>query len=40
MKTKGLNNVDKDIRDIRINIKIDSYGYLDIEEARQGKTEN
>jgi len=37
MKTKGLNNVDKDIRDIRINIKIDQYGYLDIEEARQGK---
>lgn len=37
MKTKGLNNVDKDIRDIRINIKIDSYGYLDIEEARQGQ---
>ncbi len=37
MKTKGLNNVDKDIRDIRINIKIDTYGYLDIEEARQGK---
>lgn len=36
MRTKGLNNVDKDIRDIRINIKIDSYGYLDIEEARQG----
>lgn len=37
MKTKGLNNVDKDIRDIRINIKIDTYGYLDIEEARQGQ---
>lgn len=37
MKTKGLNNVDQDIRDIRINIKIDTYGYLDIEEARQGK---
>lgn len=37
MKTKGLNNIDKDIRDIRINIKIDSYGYLDIEEARQGQ---
>lgn len=36
MKTKGLNHVDKDIRDIRMNIKIDSYGYLDIEEARQG----
>lgn len=37
MKTKGLNNIDKDIRDIRININIDSYGYLDIEEARQGR---
>ena len=37
MKTKGLNSIDKDIRDIRININIDSYGYLDIEEARQGK---
>lgn len=37
MKTKDLNNIDKDIRDIRININIDSYGYLDIEEARQGK---
>lgn len=37
MRTKSLNNVDKDIRDIRINIKFDTYGYLDIEEARQGK---
>ncbi len=37
MKTKGLNNVDKDIRDIRINIDIDQYGYLEIEEARQGR---
>lgn len=37
MKTKGLNSVDKDIRDIRIIINIDQYGYLDIEEARQGK---
>ncbi len=37
MRTKGLNNVDKDIRDIRININIDTYGYLEIEEARQGK---
>ncbi len=37
LKTKGLNNIDKDIVDIRINIKIDSYGYLDIEESRQGK---
>lgn len=37
MRTKGLNNVDKDIRDIRISINIDSYGYLEIAEARQGK---
>lgn len=37
MKTKGLNSVDKDIRDIRMNIRIDTYGYLDIEEARQGQ---
>lgn len=37
MKTKGLNNTDKDIRDVRMAIKIDSYGYMDIEEARQGK---
>ena len=37
MKTKGLNNVDKDIRDIRMTIEIDAYGYLNIGEARQGK---
>lgn len=37
MRTKGLNNVDKDIRDIRITINIDVYGYLEISEARQGK---
>ena len=37
MKTKGLNTADSDIRDIRIAINIDQYGYLDIEEARQGK---
>ena len=37
MRTKGLNNVDKDIRDVRISVNIDTYGYLDIEEARQGK---
>ena len=36
MLTKNLNNVDKDIREIRININIDSYGYLEISEARQG----
>lgn len=36
MKTKGLNNVDKDIRDIRISVNIDSYGYLELEETRQG----
>ena len=37
MKTKGLNNADKDIRDIRMTIEIDTYGYLNIGEARQGK---
>ncbi len=37
MKTKGLNNVDKDIRDIRMTVEIDAYGYLSIGEARQGK---
>ena len=37
MKTKGLNSVDQDIRDIRISIHIDAYGYLEIEEARQGR---
>ncbi len=37
MKTKGLNNADKDIRDIRLTIEIDTYGYLNIGEARQGK---
>lgn len=36
MKTKGLNNVDKDVKDIRISINIDSYGYLKLEETRQG----
>ena len=37
MRTKGLNNADKDIRDIRISITIDTYGYLEIAETRQGK---
>ena len=37
MKTKGLNSADKDIRDIRICINFDQYGYLQLEEARQGK---
>ena len=36
MLTKNLNNVDKDIREIRINIDIDTYGYLEISEAREG----
>lgn len=36
MKTKNLTEQDKDIRDIRININIDTYGYLEISEARQG----
>lgn len=37
MQTKKLNRTDKDIRDIRITINIDTYGYLEIAEARQGK---
>lgn len=37
MQTKGLNTVDSDIMDIRIAIHFDQYGYLDIEEARQGR---
>lgn len=37
MRTKGLNNVDKDIRDVRMTVNIDAYGYLEIGEARQGK---
>lgn len=37
MKTKNIVKRDEDIKDIRINVKIDPYGYLDIEEARQGK---
>ena len=36
MKTKNLTGKDQDIRDIRININIDTYGYLEITEARQG----
>lgn len=37
MKTKGLNNIDKDIRDVRFNVNFDIYGYMEISEARQGK---
>ncbi len=37
MQTRNLTGRDQDIRDVRINIKFDTYGYLDIEEARQGK---
>lgn len=37
MQTKGLANTDKDIRDVRFNVNIDTYGYLEISEARQGK---
>ncbi len=37
MQTKGLNTADSDIMDIRIAIHFDQYGYLDIEEARQGR---
>ena len=37
MKTNGLASTDKDIRDVRININRDTYGYIEISEARQGK---
>ena len=37
MNTQNLSKRDQDIRDIRINVKFDTYGYMDIEEARQGK---
>lgn len=37
MRTQNLTGRDQDIRDIRINVKFDQYGYLDIEEARQGR---
>lgn len=40
MQTRNLTGRDQDIKDVRINIKFDTYGYLDIEEARQGKKEN
>lgn len=36
MRTNGLAQTDKDVRDVRININIDAYGYLEISEARQG----
>ena len=37
MRTQNLTKRDQDIRDIRINVKFDQYGYWDIEEARQGR---
>lgn len=37
MRTQNLSRRDGDVRDIRFNIKFDKYGYMDIEEARQGK---
>ena len=37
MRTQNLSGRVQDIRDIRINVKFDQYGYLDIEEARQGR---
>lgn len=40
MRTQNLSRRDGDVRDIRFNIKFDKYGYMDIEEARQGKKEN
>lgn len=36
MMTKGLTSKDQDVRAIRINVNIDTYGYLEISEARQG----
>lgn len=37
MGTQNLTRRDQDVRDVRINVKFDQYGYMDIEEARQGK---
>lgn len=37
MQTRNLTGRDQDIRDVRINIKFDTYGYPYAEEARQGK---
>ena len=37
MRTQNLTKRDQDVRDVRINIKFDQYGYMDIEEARQGR---
>lgn len=39
MRTQNLTKRDQDVRDVRINIKFDQYGYMDIEEARQGRNE-
>lgn len=36
MQTRNLTGRDQDIRDVRINIKFDTYGYPYAEEARQG----
>mgnify|MGYP000936295023 FL=1 len=36
MQTRNLTGRDQDVRDVRINIKFDIYGYLYLEEARQG----
>lgn len=37
MQTQNLNKRDEDIKDIRLNVNIDMYGYMTIEESRQGK---
>ena len=37
MQTRNLTGRDQDIRDVRINIKFDTYGYPYAEEARQGQ---
>ena len=36
MQTRNLTGRDQDVRDVRINIKFDIYGYPYLEEARQG----
>jgi len=36
MQTRNLTGRDQDVRDVRINIKFDTYGYPYAEEARQG----
>lgn len=37
MNTQNLAKRDPDVRAVRINVKFDQYGYMDLEEARQGR---